>query len=317
MRRVYGTCGIVLGLLGGSVAGAGGTRVYDFTIDSAQSGLDADISVGVSTGGTLIGNYDVTNNPTGTRTKPGLLGPFGPEENLPVQTSLEVGLVGSPGTHASGAFRMAFDFDSNLVAMTDFASDLLASGPESLTAELTLANETFRTRNPTFLYLGGFPITIPVGQIALNSLTATQVGAGPGTLTPIDADHFTFTVLPIVSIGGSVDVLGQTFDLPATPIPLLLSGTLELNGDAALITSVQPLEIANTTPLDAALPQTPLAIPTLDPDSPANVLLDLVLSEISAELNGTLTTTANGQLVPEPSALALLAAGVLLVARRR
>lgn len=317
MNRAYRTCGIGLCLLGVSAAVAGGTSLYDFTINPNLSGLDADINVGVSTAGTLIGNYDEVNNPTGTRTKPGLFGPFGPTENVPVETSLDLALVGSPNTRTSGAFRMEFDFNAGLIAMSDYSTDFLASGAESLTAEITLMTETFRTRNPTFLYLGGFPITIPVGQITLNSLTATQIGIGPGTLTPIDATHFSFSVVPIVSIAGSVDVLGQTLDLPATPIPLLLSGELEVAGDTALITSVQPLEIINSTPLDQALPQIPLPLPTLDPDNPANVLLDLILSEVGAELTGTLTTVANGRLVPEPASLALLLAGAAFVLRRR
>lgn len=317
MFRVYRTCGVGLCLLTASAAHAGGTSLYDFTINQNLSGLNADINVGVSTAGTLIGNYDEVNNPTGTRTKPGLFGPFGPTENLPVETSLDVALVGSPNTRTSGAFRMEFDFNAGLLAMSDYSTNLLASGAESLTAEITLMTETFRTRNPTFLYLGGFPITIPIGQFTLNSLTATQVGVGPGTLTPIDATHFSFSVVPIVSIAGSVDVLGQTFDLPATPIPLLLSGELEVAGETALITSVQPLEIINSTPLDQALPQIPLPLPTLDPDNPANVLLDLILSEVGAELTGTLTTVANGRLVPEPASLALLLAGAAVVLRRR
>lgn len=316
MNRVHWAIGIGLCLSSTHRAAAGGTSVYDFTINSNLSGLDASIGVGASTAGTLIGNFDATNNPTGTRTKPGLFGSFGSDENLPVQTSLNFGLVGEPNTNTSGAFRMEFDFGAGLMSMSDYSSNLLASGPESLTAEVTLMTETFRTRNPTFLYLGGFPITIPFGQLSLNSLTATQVGIGPGTLTPIDATHYTFNVVPIVSIAGSVDILGQAFDLPPTPLPLLLSGTLELAGDDAVITSVQPIEIMNSTPLDVAIPQTPLPLPTLDPDNPANVLLDLVLSEISSEMTGTLTTIANGHLVPEPGAISLLIAGIALRRRR-
>lgn len=297
----------------------GGSIEYDFQIQPAQSGLNADINVGFGTAGTLVGNWDPTANPTGTRTKPGLFGSFGDDENVPVPIGLDAALSGSPHTTAGGGFRLGFDFAAGLFSMSGYSGDLLQSGPESLSAELTLQTETFRTRNPTFFYLGGIPITLPFGQITLNSLTAAQVGAAPGILTPIDADRYSFIVAPLVELSGSIDIFGQSFDLPATPTPLPLQGEIVFAGDTATLTSVQPLDLSSTTPLDLALPQTPLALPTLDPDSPANVLLDLAADELSASIAGTLSTVAFGEIVPEPATLAallLLAGAAARTARR-
>jgi hypothetical protein len=294
----------------------GGTVEYDFHILPGQSGLNADISVGFGTAGTLIGNWDPTANPTGTRTKPGLFGPFGDDENVPVPVSLDAALSGSPNTTAGGGFRLGFDLAAGLLSMSGYSGDLLKSGPESLTAELTLQTDTFRTRNPTFFYLGGIPITLPFGQITLNSLTASQVGSAPGVLTPIEANRYAFVVAPLIELSGSIDAFGQSFDLPATPTSLPLQGEIVFSGDTATLTSVQPLDLSNTTPLDLTLPQTPLALPTFDPDSPANVLLDLAADELSASIAGTLSTVAFGEVVPEPATLTMLFLLGVLAARR-
>jgi len=58
MNRVHWAIGIGLCLSSTHRAAAGGTSVYDFTINSNLSGLDASIGVGASTAGTLIGNFD-------------------------------------------------------------------------------------------------------------------------------------------------------------------------------------------------------------------------------------------------------------------
>lgn len=295
-----------------------GSLEYAFEILPNQSGLQADIDVGFATAGTLIGNWNPDTNPSGTRTKPGLIGPFGEAENLPVNITLDAGLVGSPNTRAGGAFGMTFDMASGALSMSGLSTDLLKSGSEALTAELTLETETFRTRNPTFLYLGGIPITVPVGQVALNALNAVQVeAAAPGLLTPIEGNRYSFVVAPLVQLTGSAEVLGQVFDLPTTPVPLPLQGEVVFTGDSALLTAIQPIDFSNTTPVDLTLPETPLALPTFDPDNPANVLLNLALSEISASLAGTLALAATGELVPEPSGAVLILAGALTLAARR
>ena len=315
MARANSFAGAIVCAVMAAGSASGGSLPYDFQVLPAQSGLDAEINVGFGTAGTLIGNWDPVANPAGTRTKPGLFGPFGDDENVSVPMSLDAALTGRPNTAAGGAFRMSFDFGGGLLSMSGYSGDLLKSGPESLTAEISLLTETFRTRSPTFIYLGGIPITLPIGQLTLNSLTAAQIGDAPGILTPIDATRYSFIVAPLVELSASIEIFGQTLDLPATPIPLPLAGEIEFTGDTATLTSVQPLDLSSATPLDLAIPQTPLALPTLDPDNPANVLLNLTADELSASIVGTLSTVALGQVVPEPGT-ALLGLLALTTLRR-
>jgi hypothetical protein len=47
------------------------------------------------------------------------------------------------------------------------------------------------------------------------------------------------------------------------------------------------------------------------------VLLDLTLSNIGVDVSGTLTSVANGVLVPAPAAMSLLGVAGLCVQRRR
>ena len=156
-----------------------------------------------------------------------------------------------------------------------------------------------------------------MGQVSLNALSAIQVGdAAPGLLTPVGPDRYAFVVAPLVQLSGSAEVLGQVFELPATPLPLPLQGEVTFSGDTALLTAIQPIDFQNTTPVDLTLPETPLALPTFDPDNPANVLLNLALNEIGASLAGTLTLTAFGQQIPEPTTGLLLLSFPLLRIRK-
>lgn len=307
-----------LGLLALCVGASAGVALYDFTIKSARSGLDASIEVSADTVGTLIGNYDPDGNPTGTRTKPGLFGPFGDTENLPVGVSLGASLAGTPRTQSAGGFQLTVDPGAGILNMSKFTADFLHSGPEALGAEISLLTETFRTRNPTFLYLGGIPITIPIGEVVLSSLSATQIGAfAPGTLTPLSGGRYAFVAAPLVGLTGTIDILGTELELPVTPVPLVLTGEIAFDGDAAHLTSVQPLDLGASVDPMVALPQIPLDLPTLNPSAPAHVLLDLALESIGVSLVGELRTEANGILVPEPATFVLTAVLGMLYFRRR
>ncbi|MBI5865494.1 MAG: PEP-CTERM sorting domain-containing protein, partial [Planctomycetes bacterium] len=290
---------------------------YDFQIDRNASGLSANVALSAATTGTLIGNWNADTNPTGTRTKPGLFGPFGADENLPVNVSLTPGISGAPNSATAGTFEMRFDTDTGIALLRGLNANLLDSGPQALDVELTLLTESFRTRNPFFIYPGGIPITVPLGQVSLGSLTVQQTaGDAPGVLTLIDANRYSFVVAPVVTIAGSVEVMGQAYDFPATPIPLPLVGEVEFTGDHALLTAVQPLDLSNSQTLDQTIPEFPLALPTLDPPNPANVLMNLVLSEVSTTLTGDLTLVADG-LIPEPATIGFLLVGLAAIFRRQ
>lgn len=292
---------------------------YDFSYVPSQSGLAATVTSGLSASGTLIGNYDEVNNPTGTRTKPGLFGPFGATENVAVAVNnLGAGLNGNLNTGTQGAFKLAFDTAAGSVTMRDWNANFLGNGPASLPVTISLSTETFRTRNPTFLY-PGLPISIPIGQAQITAMSLTQAGPSIGTITQTGANTYDFNVATLVNLTLSASVLGQTFDLPGgAAIPFGFAGSMTINGDAAQVTALTPIAFDQTQNPDQVLPQFALDLPTLDPDAPAHVLLDLTLSEIGASIDGNITTLANGVLIPSPAGLVVIGlVGVVGVKRRR
>jgi hypothetical protein len=296
---------------------AGPVSVWDFGIVQPQSGLTATLTNEATTSGTLIGNYDETSNPTGTRTKPGLFGSFGSTENVAVAVnSLGARLNGPISTRTSGGYRLTVDTSANTVTLENFASNFLASGSASVPISIALSTATFRTRAPSSVF-PGVPITLPIGSATLSELSVAQAGAGVGTLTPTGAGTWDFTIATLVNLSASFDVLGNELSLPgALPLPFALTGSLTIAGDTAVVSALTPISFSQSQQPGQALPQIPLALPTLTGD-PANVLLDLTLSNISVGVEGSFTSVANGTLVPAPSALALGAAGVLVMRRRR
>lgn len=291
--------------------------IYDFAYVPSQSGLSATIDSGLDAGGTLIGNYNEVDNPTGTRTKPGLFGSFGATENVAVNVNnLGVGLSGNLNTDTSGTFRMAFDSAAGTATLSNLAANFLSGGPANLPVTVSLSTETFRTRTPTFLY-PGVPISLPIGSASLTSLSMLQAGPSGGTLTQTGPNTYDFAVAAIVNVTLSASVLGQTFDLPATALPFGFTGSVVFNGDEALVTSLSPIDFSQTQNPAQALPEFALPLPTLDPNAPANVLLNLTLNQIGADIAGNLQTTANGVLVPAPGMLSLGAFGLILSTRRR
>ncbi|MBL8880359.1 MAG: hypothetical protein JNG88_14695 [Phycisphaerales bacterium] len=315
-RNRFLTCGITLTAAAVSITNAGGESIYDFTLNAPPSGFEADIGLSISTAGTLIGDWIADTNPTGTRTKPGLIGPFGSDENLPVDVALSTGLGGSPSSQSSGGFRMTFNPALGVVTMSNYSVNLLASGPSALPITITLETDAFRTRNPTALWLGGVPITIPIGEAELSTLQTTQVGDAIGLLTPIDGTRFSFSIPLLATLDASVSVLGNAFEIPGVPTPLLFEGEVELLGDNAHLTSVRELVIDETQDPQQTLPQFPLDVPTyLPPGETAHFLMDLTLGEIGLSVDGTLTTDATGIRIPEPASVLLIATFALL--RRR
>jgi hypothetical protein len=292
---------------------------YEFVIQRDNSGLTANISLTAATSGTLIGNYDPVDNPTGTRTKPGLFGPFGEMENVPVPVNIGASLGGPAQSSTTGGFHLDLDITNGLLAMSGYSADFLASGPLGLPASVTFEFDTFRTRNPDSLYIGGFPITLPLGEATLETLSAAQVDLpAQGVLNQTGPNEFSFIVAPLVTLTGTFNFLGTQLELPPTPLPLALTGQIVLSGNSALLTSMQPIELSNSINPDLMLPEIPFDLPTiLPPGDIAHLLLNLSLDEIAANFNGTLNLQANGTLVPEPGSLILLLGGLAAMSYRK
>jgi hypothetical protein len=292
---------------------------YQFSVNQAASGVTGPVAFNAKTVGDLRGNWDKATNPTGTRTKPGLFGPFGPEDNDPVPLKLGVGLADALNSKVSGAFGMGLDTGLGLASLEGFSANLLASGSAGLTANLSFEFDSFRTASPNSLYIGGIPLTVPIGEVQFTKLQATQVGEGVGTLTNAGGNLYDFSIAMVLQLEGEIDLLGNVVALPAVPLPVLLAGQVTLAGATAELTAAQLLELAGTIPIGQAIPEFAFALPTiLPPGGEANLLLNLTLEELVSELGLQLQLSASGKVVPAPGVVPLLGLGVGgLIARRR
>lgn len=290
---------------------------YDFTIRPAASGLAVNLALTLNTAGTLSGDYSA-DNPTGTRTKPGIFGSFGSTENVPVPVTLAAGVGGPVDTAPAGTFALQIDPAAGSASVSGFSANLLAGGPIILPATITLEFSSFRTRSPDSTFIGGFPLTLPIGSIAVTTLSLQQIGTGaPGLLTATSPGHYDLVVAPLVELTLTLSLLGTEFSPPPIPIPFPLGGTLALDGDLATLSSLQPLAFTNTQNPDVDLPEFPLDLPTiLPPGGTAHLLMTLTLDEIVAQLVGTSTLVADGVLIPEPATGLLLLWATTLLRRR-
>jgi len=291
---------------------------YDFE-STALAGLAGTVDFSANTAGTLIGDWDSGTNPAGTRTKPGFFGSFGASENIAVPVSLGFGLGGAINSRTAATFGLDVNIGGGTVAMSNYNANLLADGPIALPATISLAFESFRTRNPDSLY-PGLPIDVPIGEFSLVALTAVQVGgAVPGTLTPAGGGVHDVNLLVPVMIQASFEGIGgQMFDLGPIPAVLPVQGELTVSGMTSSLHASAAFDLANMTEPGVALPQFPLGLPTaLPPGGTANLLFDLMLDEIGASIGATLTLDATGTLVPAPSAALALCSGLLLASPRR
>lgn len=285
---------LLLVVLSGNVR-AGGIR-YDCFFDDQRSGARLSTGFAIDTSGTLIGNWDPETNPEGTRTKPGMFGRFEDHENLPVALTFDFNFGGQLLTRTRGTFRLRVNPQRGTVRITRFEADLLAGGPQTLTADLTLESETFRTRNPDSLYIGGIPITIPLGEVTMSAMTVVQTPErAKGTLTLIEGQRYAFTIVPTVTLTAQFDIFGTVIDVPPTQVPFPLGGEIEFDGVTAKVTAVQTIDQSASQSVGLELPTFPMDIPTiLPPGETAHVLMSLLVDKVSAHLIGEVTMEAIG-----------------------
>jgi hypothetical protein len=288
LAGVFAVCGF-----GGAARAA---TSYSFTFDPAASGIDATIALPVATSGTLIGAYDPNSNPTGTRTKPGIFGSFGDTENVAINVDLSSNLGGDVHTHPTGTFELALDPAAGTVTMTGLTANLLGGTPVVLPVSVTFQTPSFRTRNPSSIYPGGVPITLPVGNATLSQLDIAQTGEPAlGALTATAPDQYSFLVAPAVSLTATLDFFGNELTPPPSPAAFPLEGQIVVMGPTARLTSLRQVDLSNTQNPGTTMPQFPLDLPTvLPPNDTAHVLMNLTLNEVSFSVSGTSTLAADG-----------------------
>lgn len=268
---------------------------FSLTLDTTQSTSHLDSVTEVAVSGALRGVYDATTNPTGTKT---LLGLFGgtPTDNTPVPTSIDLELVSLLDRAPSGDLNITLQ--GPVVTIDGLSMDLLGGQTGTSDVTLGLLFDTFRTYDPTSLYIGGFPVNIPLGTSDLVLAQIDQTAPGVGVLGTNPAGQQTIDVVIPVSLMLETSNAGVV--TPIGPIPLLLplsgivtqsAGNLQLQAVLSLPIS----QVINDPFAGMVFADIPLDLPTIIPSgSIANLLLDSVVDSITTNGLLELTVFADG-----------------------
>ena len=251
------------------------------TVDAPAGSAALTVDAALETAGSLIGDFDATTNPTGTQTRPGL---FGGSGNNPIATSADFQADTSLNSNPSGSLGIGVDFETLSMRFDGLFLDLLNGATGGTSLSITLVYSTFNTINPSFIYPGGIPITVPLGEAAsISRAELSQVGLGEGLLVETaDPDVFDFTLLlpAEASLTLSIGLPGSDptpTDLDAVPLALPLAGQVTRLPDGTIRLNIAATAQADSLsiPVDTGpLPAIPVPLPTLG-TATANVLLTL------------------------------------------
>lgn len=270
--------------------------IFRFTVRPQSSSIATDISATTSLDGTFIGNFDAVNNPTGTRTIPGLIG-GDTTANLPINIFGTAGFAGTDSTSPTGQFTFNLDTEALTATVAGLSLDLLSGSPIGVTLGLNVQWDSFRTRQPTSVFIGGFPIPIPFGQVDLSLLTLTQTDTtGVGIVTEAGDGIYTVTVIAPVSVIAQVDALGTMQPIGPITLPLPLQATVAITGDTATATFTFAADFMQDIPFMIDLPaDQPIDLPTiLPPGGTANLLLNASVDGATIEFALDATIMADG-----------------------
>lgn len=296
VRSIPGVMALVL-----AAGGVMADGTYQFTIDEAASSLDTSFNVSVPTNGTLIGDYDPVSNPTGTRTKPGIIGSFGETENVPVPLSVGVVIDGDNSTSPTGGFSLNLDIEAGTAGLSGLAVNLLGSDVPAIDITASLLWSTFRTRNPTCLVFGGITIPLPLGQATITTFTLAQTeGEAVGTLIPAGPDTYTVAIPVTFELVLTASVLGQ--ELPPTPqeLPLVFAATVMLDGEggAAISVALEGFEVMQEQ--EGPIGE-PFQIPFTEPVCQGSLLFNLQILGITVSSSAEASLIASGTKQLPPS----------------
>lgn len=292
---------------------------YQFTVDQASSGGNAQFDVSAATSGTLIGNYDAATNPAGTHTKPGLFGSIGATENVAVPVNhFDPDASGQLEFSPTGSFLASFDLGGGTMTLRNFSADLLGGGGASVPVSAGVSFSSFRTTSPSSIY-PGVPLNVSLGNAQLSGLVASQAGEATGTLTPLGGNVYGFSITPMVTIQANVSFQGALLDTTSDPTALPLAGQITILPDSISLSETGPVNLSSSLSPDQPLDPLPYDLPA-GADS-AHIIFSLTLNTENTTVLGTQSLGATGFEVPEPGAVLLLASfggpGLLLRRRRR
>lgn len=285
--------------LGLALSGAS-AQDYEVTLDSQTSSTTIDAGGVIDASGSLIGDYDPDTNPDGTQTREGI---FGGSGNQPIDTLTTLNTQTLLDTQPAGSFFISMDPAGGIAEIEGLTLDLLGDDTGATTLSVTIGFDTFRTINPGFLYLGGIPITIPLGEVArLSEATLSQSGPALITLTPA-GDPGVYEIGGVVPASLDMTVLlappgAEPSETPIDALPVLLpiSGQAEIVGPdfLQLNLSASPDPISSVIPIEGVdLPAIPFDLPTLG-DETAGVLFTLSLQSITLDAAFSIDVNATG-----------------------
>ncbi|QDV07608.1 hypothetical protein Poly30_31350 [Planctomycetes bacterium Poly30] len=283
-------------------------QTFDYAFDAAASSITIDTNVALDLTGSLKGVFDAVSNPGGTRTVLGVFGDNGLNNEVPVTITLGVdALIGGA---VVGTFELDYEPVLGAATVSGLFATIGAGGSSSADLTVTLTYDTFRSLNPNSVYIGGFPLTLPLGAAAVTDVVLTQIGPGAGTAVPgaaagsIDLDA---AVTAELSFNVDLSALGGTGITPVGPLPIVLplTGAFDLADCgtvfSATSSSVQSQSLPNPFPFD--LVDQALPLPTiLPPGGTADLLLNASLDAL--RLDGTVTASlvasagSSGRTVP-------------------
>jgi hypothetical protein len=276
---------------------AAAAQSFQFTLDPGTSTTGLTSTLTWPMPGTAIGNYDATNVPDGTRTLPGL---FGGSGNQPVTVSPT--LVGDSNFSGAptGTFTATVDANAGVVVISDLIVDGLGTSQGTTDLTVDLSYQTFRTFAPNSLYIGGFTLPLPLGQVVASNIRFEQTGASAlGTITPTGVqDFFDVAIVVPANLSFDVDFLGNATSVGPVPFALPMIGTLDMTG-AAPVLALSVDQSGNQTVVDPLGGQTidnlALDLPTILPTGgTAHLLFNLAPGDLAFDFAADLQWFAGG-----------------------
>jgi hypothetical protein len=267
---------------------------FTYSIDPAQSDISVVSSVTLDLTGNLKGAFEAATNPGGTRTLSGLFGDPGTNAEIPL--SLGLGISLDLGGAGAGSFTLIYDPNSGEVSVDELVATVGAGTTSQADLSVTLEYDTFRTVAPGSLFIGGIPLTLPIGAATASDIELVQSAAAVGTAVPsgtpgvIDVD----LIVPVdLSLVVDLGTLGGGTPTPVGPIPFALpiSGSFDLAACDTRLEALTNQTISQSipSPFPLAFDDLPLDLPTiLPPGSTANLLLTAALDTLN--LDGTITS---------------------------
>ena len=275
------------------------TMATDFPVDEGSTSSVQGLT-SIALEGTLIGDWDSEGNPEGTNTIPGLWGGSG-NNAIPVEMGPSIAL--DFAGDISGSMSIDIDSAPGACVMQYVDWDLLGSGDASADVILSIQYETFRSEQPSSLFIGGFPVDIPVGASQITEARFQQIGPGVGLSLERSDQPGVFDIDAAVA-----GLLHVTMDLLGTPTPLqfpvagVIEGTYAIDDDGETVNLTALFEVNETSDEPGvALPTIPMELPTiLPPGDLAGVLLDLTPQgmAVQTKIHMAITGHVNNDAMP-------------------